>query len=80
MSDKYFNGVWAFIDIAKNYTNEKGLVRYPCRKCVWMCDVIDEDETLEDYVDEELGEDDSEIDKEFTSDEHLEYYSETDDD
>ena len=35
---------------------------------------------LEDYVDEELGEDDSETDKESIGDEHLEYYSETDDD
>ena len=43
-------------------------------------DVIDEDETLEDYVDEELGEDDSETDKESSSDDHLEYYSETNND
>ena len=42
-------------------------------------DVIDEDEMLEDYVDKELGEDDSEADKESTGDEQLEYYSKTDD-
>ena len=38
--------------------------------------VVDEDNTLKDYVDE----DDSETDKESTCDEHLEYYSEIDDD
>ena len=43
-------------------------------------DVVDKDNTLEDYVDEELGEDDSEINKDSTNDEHLEYYSEMDDD
>ena len=41
--------------------------------------VIDEDDTLEDYVDKEFGEDDSENNKESTGDEQLEYYSETND-
>ena len=37
MSDEYFNSTRAFIDIAKIYTNEEGLVPCPCRKCVnWL--------------------------------------------
>ena len=43
-------------------------------------DAVDEDKKLEDYVDEEFGEDDNETDKESTGDEQLEYYSETHDD
>ena len=35
---------------------------------------------LGDYVNKELGEEDSETDKESTGDEHLEYYSEINDD
>ena len=46
----------------------------------FITDVVDEDETLEDYVEDELGEDDSESDKESTGDEQNEYYSETNDD
>ena len=34
LSDQYFNGAPAFINIAKNYANEEGLVWCPCRKCV----------------------------------------------
>ena len=34
LSNQYFDGCRVFIDIAKNYTNEEGLVRCPCRKCV----------------------------------------------
>ena len=41
---------------------------------------VDEDETMDNYVDDKLGEDDTGIDKEFSVDEHVEYYSETDDD
>ena len=33
LSDEYLAGVQAFIDIAKNYTNDEGLVRCPCKKC-----------------------------------------------
>ena len=32
--DQYFDGCHTFIDIVKNYTNEKGLVWCPCRKRV----------------------------------------------
>ena len=32
--DQYFDGARTFIDITKNYANEEGLVRCPCRKCV----------------------------------------------
>ena len=41
---------------------------------------VEEDDTMDDYVDDELGEDDTGIDKESSGDEHVEYYSETDDD
>ena len=34
LSDQYFDGACMFIDIAKNYANEEGLVRCPWRKCV----------------------------------------------
>ena len=51
-------------------TNDDDLITY----------VVDEDKTLEDYFDNELGEDDSETDKESTGDEHNEYYSETNND
>ena len=33
LSDEYFNGARAFIEIAKNYPNEEGLIWCPCRKC-----------------------------------------------
>ena len=54
--------------------------RQPANDDDFINDVVDEYDTLEDYIDEELGEDDSETDKESTDDEHLEYYSKTDDD
>ena len=41
---------------------------------------VNEDDTIDDYVDDELGEDDTETNKESSGDEHVEYYSETDDD
>ena len=52
----------------------------PTNDDAFITDVVDQDETLEDYVDDELGKDDSEIEKESTSDEQNEYYSEIDDD
>ena len=43
--------------------------RQPANDDDFIADVVDEDETLEDYVDDKLGEDDSEIDKESISNE-----------
>ena len=34
LSDQYFNGAQAFIDIAKTYPNDLGLVWCLCHKCV----------------------------------------------
>ena len=45
-----------------------------------ITDVVDEDETLEEYVDDELVENNSETDNESIDNEQNEYYSETDDD
>ena len=33
LSDEYFNGARAFIEIAKNYPNEEGLIRCLYHKC-----------------------------------------------
>ena len=41
---------------------------------------VEEDDTMDDYVDDELREDDTKTDKESSGDEHVEYYSKTDDD
>ena len=53
--------------------------RQPANDDDFINDVVDEDDTLEDYVDDELGEDNNDTDKESISDEYLEYYSETND-
>lgn len=34
LSSEYFNGVKAFIDKAKSYVNEQGVIRCPCQKCL----------------------------------------------
>ena len=54
--------------------------RQPANDDDFINNVVDKDDTLEDYVEDELGEDDSETDKESTGVEHLEYYSKTNDD
>ena len=45
--------------------------RQPANDDDFIIDVVDEDEMLEDYLDDELGEDDSETDKESTGDEQM---------
>ena len=34
LSSEYLNGVEAFLDKARNYANEEGLIRWPCVYCV----------------------------------------------
>ena len=34
LSSEYLNGVEAFLDKARNYANEEGLIRCPCVYCV----------------------------------------------
>ena len=33
-SDEFWNGLKAFIEIAKRHVNSDGIVRFPCRRCL----------------------------------------------
>ena len=34
LSDEYWNGAMEFVKKARNFVNDRGLVRCPCKKCV----------------------------------------------
>ena len=34
MFDQFWNGAMSFIERAKNFVDQRGLVRCPCKKCV----------------------------------------------